>query len=205
MLAVFAVAGCATLSEDECLAGNWRIIGYEDGALGQPRERVGAHAEACARYGVSPDLETWRLGYEEGLASYCTRPSGFLSGVGGAVYQGVCTGEAAQVFLTAYTDGRTVYDVRQAYDAAWADHARVEREIARAREDRDQERNAASAPDIEEAEREAHLDAAEELSERIGRLEGELLDIDLDIDRIDDDRRRIEQRMRFAYPEWSGN
>jgi hypothetical protein len=46
------IQGCATLSESECEAADWRIIGLEDGAAGKPISQIGKHRKACAEYGV---------------------------------------------------------------------------------------------------------------------------------------------------------
>jgi hypothetical protein len=204
-LAGTALAGCASLSEAECLSGDWRVIGYRDGASGQPAGRVGDHGEACARYGVAPNLDLWRMGYNEGLASYCTRSNGFQQGVYGATYYGVCSGPAADEFLIAYRDGRQVYDVRQALNQADSDLSSVSSEIDDVRYQRDQARANAEADDISDQDRKAYLDEAERLSERLGDLRRQRDDIEYSSRRIREDAWNIEQMMRGYYPEWNGH
>ncbi|MFU8822501.1 MAG: DUF2799 domain-containing protein [Gammaproteobacteria bacterium] len=58
-LALIALAGCASISEDECRAIDWRTVGYEDGATGQGVERLSSRRQACARHGVVPDLDAY--------------------------------------------------------------------------------------------------------------------------------------------------
>lgn len=99
-------AGCATLSEEECLQSDWRAIGYEDGAQGYPAERIGEHREACAKHGVTPDLEAYRAGREEGLQAFCRPEGGFRAGAEGRTYEGVCPPELEVAFMPAYEQGR---------------------------------------------------------------------------------------------------
>ena len=73
------LAGCATMSPEECLQANWEEVGYNDGAAGYPVSRSAEHREACAETGVSVDFELYRHGYALGLPYYCTRETGFES------------------------------------------------------------------------------------------------------------------------------
>ena len=59
LLATLLVTGCttSTLSKDECRAVDWRTVGYEDGVAGRSGEQIGRHRQACAEYGVAPDLD----------------------------------------------------------------------------------------------------------------------------------------------------
>jgi hypothetical protein len=119
-----AIAGCASepqnLSLNKCLAGDWRVIGFEDGLDGLPPERITDHVAACSRYGVSPDYSAWRLGYEDGVRGYCTPAGGFRAGLNGASYYGVCTDGAEEGFLLAYADGRAALAARAAYAQAYS-------------------------------------------------------------------------------------
>ena len=58
--AALLLQGCASMNQDECLVSDWRLVGYEDGAAGQPANRIGEHRKACASYGVTPDLTAYR-------------------------------------------------------------------------------------------------------------------------------------------------
>jgi hypothetical protein len=203
-LAAIAAASCATLSEDQCVAGAWGSIGFEDGAAGAPPERVGQHAEACARYGIAPDLALYQSGYASGLVTYCTRSTGFASGVRGAQYHGVCAGEAEAVFLTAYSDGREIYDVRQELARAQSRIGSLAADLDIADEDRDEARNRLDDDDVTSDERLALLERIEELSEDIGRYQQELADARRTAYDIEEDVRDVESRMRYIYPEWNG-
>ena len=45
--AVLILASCQTLSKDECVAADWRVIGEQDGSDGrEPQKRFGKHVKA---------------------------------------------------------------------------------------------------------------------------------------------------------------
>src|SRR3546814_10687305 len=73
-------AGCATMNQDECLSGDWELVGYQDGTNGYPPSCMDKHAKACAAYGVRPDAATYMAARERGLFAYCTPPRGFREG-----------------------------------------------------------------------------------------------------------------------------
>ena len=52
---IILLAGCATLSKEECTVGNWQMIGYNDGVAGHYPERLASHTKACAKANVAPD------------------------------------------------------------------------------------------------------------------------------------------------------
>ncbi|MGV9008652.1 DUF2799 domain-containing protein [Brevundimonas sp.] len=116
--ATLALGSCATMSEDQCLAGAWGERGYKDGLEGLVQTRLADHAEACAKYGVVPETEIYMSAREDGLRSYCTLSGGFQAGRQGRSYAGVCPAFAEEDFIPAYEDGRRVYAVEQAIASA---------------------------------------------------------------------------------------
>ncbi|HEY1075708.1 MAG TPA: DUF2799 domain-containing protein [Fontimonas sp.] len=110
-LVALACAGCATLNESECRAGNWRQLGYVDGLKGYAGPRIAEHEKACAEYGVAPDSTAWRLGYVEGQALYCTASNGYVQGRTGQTYADVCPPQLDAAFRPAYESGRRVASV----------------------------------------------------------------------------------------------
>ena len=97
--------GCATLTKEECLSGNWKGIGFTDGAQGYPIDRLGEHRKACADFGVTPNLATYQSGYQEGLKSYCVPATGFELGKQAKAYNGVCPDELKTPFIQQYIQG----------------------------------------------------------------------------------------------------
>ena len=118
MLAAIGLAGCASISKEECRAIDWRTVGYEDGATGQGVERLSGRRQACAKHGVVPDLAAYRLGREEGLLEFCQPANGFRVGTSGRGYGGACPQQLAAEFSEAYDAGRELWRLeRQVTDA----------------------------------------------------------------------------------------
>ena len=96
MLAILMVlAGCASLGKEECLNADWRTIGYEDGTRGYSGSRIASHRKACAKHGVTPDLDQYEEGRLLGLREYCTPRNGYRLGTMGKGYNGVCPSDLA--------------------------------------------------------------------------------------------------------------
>ena len=110
-LAIVSLSGCASISEDQCLAGNWAERGYKDGANGVSPGRLADYADTCAKYAVSPDNTVYIENYQAGVVSYCTYERGFQRGKNGDSYNQVCSGELAQNFAPGYDKGRAVYEI----------------------------------------------------------------------------------------------
>ena len=159
------VAGCATLDKDQCLRADWYAIGLEDGARGQPLERAGDHRRACAAHGVTPKIEPYLAGRNEGLKSYCTYEKGFSVGRSGQSYSGVCPTGMAGNFTAGFQRGKDMHDLRRRLDTVNEQIRKTKAALTagipnpRVRE--------AEVARLEELSREA-----EQLEQRIAALEG---------------------------------
>lgn len=119
MLGVAALSGCETMSEGQCLAGDWTGQGYRDGQGGQLSSRLDSHAQACARHGVTPDAGAYVAGWRQGVIQFCRPENGFEVGRRGTAYNGVCSGlHEERRFLAAYEDGRVVHEAEAAVSSA---------------------------------------------------------------------------------------
>jgi len=104
--AVLILASCQTLSKDECVAADWRVIGEQDGSDGrEPQKRFGKHVKACEKAGVIPDQTAWNEGYQRGLFNFCTPQRGLSHGQSGKSYKNVCPPALEQGFLSGYRLG----------------------------------------------------------------------------------------------------
>ncbi len=131
LAALAALSGCATMSEDQCLAGDWGQQGYTDGYAGYSESRLEDHAKACAKYGVVPNSAAYFSAREDGLRQYCVPERAFSEAARGNSYAGVCRGPVEGAFLAAWGDGETLYHAEQAVTEA---RSRVDSLGARATE-----------------------------------------------------------------------
>lgn len=110
--AAMMLMGCSSMSEKECLATDWRTVGYEDGVAGRSGDRIGRYREQCSEHGVAPSLSEYQAGREQGLREFCKPVNGFRVGARGAAYNGVCPADTDDAFLDAYQSGRQLYALR---------------------------------------------------------------------------------------------
>lgn len=108
-----AMPGCTTISKDECLQGDWRAIGLKDGAEGHAPSRLARHAETCANFGIAPDQQAYRAGWDEGIGIYCTPLNGFVTGRAGKAYHGLCPAALSGPFLEGRQLGQTLGDAER--------------------------------------------------------------------------------------------
>ena len=111
LLPVLLLAGCATLSPEQCRHADWRQIGFTDGMDGASAARINDHARACAEVGVRPDLDQYLHGREQGLRTYCRPENGFAVGRSGdpANAAADCPEQMKFAFLNEYRRGQEVH------------------------------------------------------------------------------------------------
>ncbi|MFK7915535.1 MAG: DUF2799 domain-containing protein [Pseudomonadales bacterium] len=116
LASLLIASGCAnrSLSEHQCLAGDWRTVGYSDGAAGHAQTRVLTHQNACGRHNVIPDTAAYRDGWNEGIAQFCTPQRGYDRGLAGHSLPMVCPSASRQSYRAAYDTGRELFLARDA-------------------------------------------------------------------------------------------
>jgi hypothetical protein len=113
VLVALTSSACASLSEQQCRDQDWYGIGLDDGYEGAPASQVATHRDACAPYGIEPDVEQYEAGRRDGLAHYCTVQRGFELGSDGMSYGGGCPEGKDREFLRGHALGRRFHDVDQ--------------------------------------------------------------------------------------------
>jgi Protein of unknown function (DUF2799) len=162
------------MSKDECLAVDWREIGYEDGVAGYPGDHIAQHRKACAKYGVRADLGLYQQGRAQGLREFCQPANGYHIGVRGGGYAGVCPAELEQSFLAAFDSGHELYVLTARVSGAEAELESKRRELARIEHGiLESSVTAVSTDNATDQRAHAVLDAAQ-LAERAGRLKVEI-------------------------------
>ncbi|MFB6348450.1 DUF2799 domain-containing protein [Moraxella sp. ZJ142] len=77
------VAGCATMTANECRSADWYAVGVKDGNRGESWQRLMQHGKACAKVGIVPDEAAWERGRDAGLVQYCTPSNAYYKGLSG--------------------------------------------------------------------------------------------------------------------------
>ncbi|WP_420476283.1 DUF2799 domain-containing protein [Noviherbaspirillum sp. ST9] len=110
LLPAVLIAGCASLSPEQCRHADWRQIGFADGAGGASAARINDHAKACAEVGVKPDLDGYLRGREQGLVNYCRPENGFSVGRGGGASNAADCPEGMRLaFMDQYHRGQQIH------------------------------------------------------------------------------------------------
>ena len=119
LLIVLALAGCATMSPEECRFANWSDVGLRDGIEGQPLALLNARISDCTEAGVHVDGNAYLKGRESGLKTYCRLENAVAVGLNGGHYEGVCPAQIDAEFRRRFELGHNVF-------AAHAEVARID-------------------------------------------------------------------------------
>ena len=172
---VFAgLAGCATMSGDECMTSDWTTIGFEDGVRGYTADRIGKHRKACAKHGVTPDFAAYQSGRDQGLVEYCQPSRGFSVGSSGGHYNGVCGVNQEADFLDAYNAGYHLYTLESNVNRENSAIHTKEHELERIDASIHEQELVLISDKTTTEERIALLLDLKERAERTGRLEAEI-------------------------------
>lgn len=193
-LAAMAMIGCASMNEAECVTADWVGIGYEDGALGRDASNIANHRSACAEYGVTPNMQQYMEGYEQGIAYFCRPENGYIMGRSGRTSTGLCPPQLASAFNAAYSQGRELFqlssEINQVARTIESNGQQIEsmREIITVREER------LVADGTPQAERTRLLQEVRELEQEIGRLEAETLELERERAVLEQEYEELEDR-----------
>jgi len=107
------LAGCATMSADECLVADWYQLGQFDAREGRQANYLAQRSAACAEAGITADNQAWHAGYQNGLQWFCTTENGFRHGQSGQLYRRICPPALESAFLDGYDVGFGMHSVKQ--------------------------------------------------------------------------------------------
>jgi len=113
-VAVLFLAGCSSISPQECQVGDWFAIGKTDGQQGIASSKFRSYQKDCAKHGLSSDFKAYERGHAEGVLLYCTYDAGRELGQSGGSYNKVCTGALEPAFRLGYDRGRIWYQAESA-------------------------------------------------------------------------------------------
>ena len=174
MVVVFALPGCATLSEEDCLTVDWGVLGETDGQLGLPLSELNRYRRDCAKYDVVPDSRAYTEGRERGLVVYCTESNGYREGRNGAADRLVCPAVLEPGFRRGYDLGRAVHvsltELRTSNDAI--ESARSE--IRQLESDIDDHKESLRSDDLDDERKQALESEIDSMEQRIKELEKDI-------------------------------
>ena len=202
-LAVSLLGSCATMNEDQCMAGDWGAQGYGDGGDGLPMSRLDDHAQACAKFGVTPNFDAYGAARNDGLRSYCTPQRGFAEGREGDSYHGVCSPADEADFLPAYRDGQLVNAAQAAIDTAESEARRLEDRVGRLEGRlRDAERKLNDDVSLTEEQKTALRDTIRDIQQDRNRTRREAREARDDVDQAERDLWRVRRDLIPVYGDW---
>lgn len=112
LLAVLVLlAGCESMSKQECQVADWQRVGFKDGASGDSERRLAAYTEDCGEAGIKPDAQAYRRGWDSGIQRFCTAANGWREGIQGhSGKNAVCQAQPGYEAFSRYLDaGLMVY------------------------------------------------------------------------------------------------
>ena len=126
------LAGCTSMTPEQCKVADWYQVGLEDGSHGEPpRSQLADYAKDCAEVGVRPDAVRYRAGWEAGIPRFCTPYSGWREGTQGSTSkQDACRGRPGEgAFAMALGAGLQVYRTQQSLHSNDSEIRRLEKRL----------------------------------------------------------------------------
>jgi Protein of unknown function (DUF2799) len=179
-LLLLALSSCASMNESECLALDWRTVGYEDGVAGYSGDRIAHHRKACGKHGVTPDLDAYQSGREQGLREFCQPENGYRLGLHGAGLASSCPADLKADFQSSYDQGFELYGLRSRVANAENELEASHRDLAQSERDLVAVSALVLTPTIDNTARAQALLDAKDLAERQGRLKARIRQLEAD-------------------------
>jgi hypothetical protein len=137
VLGAFLLAGCETVSKEQCVAGDWSELGRADAAQGHPSSRFEDVAKDCGRHGITPDPQAYLAGWNSGVLLYCTPMNGFRLGRQNRPLSPICPPHLAGEVEDAHRLGTRIWAARDRVERLERRIADRDRQIDRLRSDLD--------------------------------------------------------------------
>ena len=201
-LAVGLLGSCATMNEDQCLAGDWGAQGYRDGVEGLPMSRLDDHAQACAKFGVTPNLAAYGAARDDGLRGYCTPQRGFAEGREGDSYHGVCSPADEADFLPAYRDGQLFNAAQDAVQEAESEARRLEDRVGRLEGRLDDAQRDLDKDGLTDEQKTALRDTIRDIRQDRDRTRRQAREARQDVDRAERELWRVRRDLIPIYGNW---
>lgn len=108
ILPALVLAGCSSISRNDCVQTNWYKVGYDGALQGKQASSVKQPWElSCTKnHGIKINGAEFNKGYSAGLDELCTEPGGMRLGRSGGTYERVCSKKTEPDFLKNYQLGK---------------------------------------------------------------------------------------------------
>ena len=161
------------------------------------RERRAQLAPGARPRSGDPDLAAYRAGYDLGLETYCRDSNGFAVGARGAVYEGVCPTALEGPFLNGYRQGHHLYELQSAVSGIDGQIAGRRHQLHEVEERLAETQTQIISDSTPADQRAALLVKAYELSERHGRLESEIAELERSLGTQQEELRRFRESLAY--------
>jgi hypothetical protein len=199
LIPVVLLSGCASLSESQCIASDWKTVGYRDGLAGSQSSQLLKHQNACVKHGVIPDREDYLAGWDEGIRQYCLPENGFSAGERGRSYNNVCPESMQASFYAAYQEGRQLYTAQSEINGLSRQVSQKEYRLKQIAS----EMSSTEALLLDDAtssiERRELLDETKRLAEEQGQIETEIQDLKVQVALKTERLKNLRQTLAYAY------
>ena len=182
IIIAFTFTACSTMNKSECLSANWKTIGYGDGTKGYEASRISQHSSACSEYGVSPNLDLYNAGRNEGLKHYCIPSKGYNRGVYGSKYNGVCVAHNEKEFLEAYNYGFLLYKENKLLSKLKSEYSQEKNYISRLEHRIDKKESLMISGKVSKSEAHRLLTETKEMIKELDKAKYDLAILSGDID-----------------------
>lgn len=124
------LGACASLTPEQCQTGDWRAIGYNDGVQGRLESYISRHFDACGKVGITPDVQAWQAGRQQGLPLYCTPQNAYNVGRGGQDLSPVCPASQQNTLYRSWDWGQEYYLITQQISEYESEERSIRQRIA---------------------------------------------------------------------------
>jgi len=115
---LFALGGCAAVTKEQCVAGDWSELGKAHASVGKPTSHLDDVVKSCGRHGITPDTNAYLSGWHRGVQNYCTPLNGFTLGKQYKTKSPICPPALASGFEHAYQLGFVIWTAENRVDEA---------------------------------------------------------------------------------------
>ena len=193
------ISGCASLSESQCVAGDWETVGYRDGVAGKQSTQLLQHQNACVKHGAVPDRNAYLAGWEDGVRQFCLPGNGFNAGEAGRSFANVCPDDLQDAYYAAYQEGRRLYLAKSEIDALNRTVAQKEYRMKQLDEEISSVEAELISDETTALQRVRLLDQTKELAAEQGELEAEIQQLRVDVALKGERLATLRQTLAYAY------